>query len=65
MAKDHSPARPTTWNSNRRGQVPAYVYKTINELFSSPNADKFYNLYGVIVDGRSAEKSKGSGKNSM
>ena len=57
-----SPAKPPTWrNYNRRGQVPKYIYETIKDLQSSDNPKKVHNVYGVVIDNRSAEKSKGSG----
>jgi len=55
--------RPSTWNSNRRGQVPKYVYNRLKDIYSSDDPKEFHNLYGVVIDIRSAEKSKGSGLN--
>ena len=61
MEKLESPKRPSTWNSHRRGQVPQYKYKTINDIYTSNDFKGFHNVYGVIIDSRLPEKSKGSG----
>ena len=64
MSKDQgsSPARPSTWNSSRRGQVPKYIYKSIKEIhLAESDSKQSHNVYGVVIDARPPEKSKGSG----
>ena len=61
-AKSKSPLRPSAWHNHRRGQVPNYVYKSIKEIYADNDSKQSYNLFGVVIDSRPAEMSKGSGK---
>lgn len=61
MENTQSPMRPSNWNPHRRGLVPQYKYKTVKEIYSSNDSKEFHNVFGVVVDSRPVEKSKGSG----
>ena len=52
-------------NGERRGAITNYEYQTLGEISQIPHnassVKRTHNVFGVVIDHRPVEKSKGSG----